>query len=114
MGDPQETVTAGVSEANGGQSLEHAMSEVDLGFANDALPVSSSPGQSMHGTKCEDPDWPELSRNTCEHPKQPTMCTLRLHPEIVCDKQTSQSCTRLSCGAAPSSVSKIARNIEVG
>jgi len=49
----QETVTAGAAEANGGRSLEHAMSEVDLGFANDALPISSSPGGSMRGgAKC--------------------------------------------------------------
>jgi len=52
----QETVTAGAAEANGGRSLEHAMSEVDLGFANDALPVSGSPGGSMRGgAKCARP-----------------------------------------------------------
>ena len=46
-------MTAGAAEANGGRSLEHAMSEVDLGFANDALPVSGSPGGSMRGgAKC--------------------------------------------------------------
>ncbi len=45
-------MTAGATEANGGHALEHAMSDVDLGFANDALPVASSPGGSMHGAKC--------------------------------------------------------------
>ena len=49
----QETVTAGATNANGGQHhLEHAMSDVDLGFDGDALPVANSPGGSMHGTKC--------------------------------------------------------------
>ena len=55
-------MTAGAAEANGGRSLEHAMSEVDLGFANDALPVSGSPGGSMRGTKCGRP----RSHHFCE------------------------------------------------
>ena len=33
------------------------MSEVDLGFANDALPVSGSPGGSMRGVKCGCPSF---------------------------------------------------------